>query len=66
MKPRMRLGDFLIAYLRRVGVTHLFGIPGDLVINATGPETLRFLPPLIVGESEVDEATRRLAAVLGP
>jgi predicted acetylornithine/succinylornithine family transaminase len=37
-----------------------------LVINATGPGTLRFLPPLIVGESEVDEAIRRLAAVLGP
>ncbi len=37
-----------------------------LVINATGPATLRFLPPLIVGESEVDEAIRRLAAVLGP
>jgi indolepyruvate decarboxylase len=29
----MKLGDFLVAYLRTVGVTHLFGIPGDLVIN---------------------------------
>ena len=37
-----------------------------LVINATGPETLRFLPPLIVGESDVDDAVARLAAVLGP
>ena len=35
-----------------------------LVINATGPQTLRFLPPLIVGEADVDEALRRLAAVL--
>jgi acetylornithine/succinyldiaminopimelate/putrescine aminotransferase len=34
-----------------------------LVINATGPTTLRFLPPLIVSDAEVDEALRRLAAV---
>jgi len=33
MRARMRLGDFLVAYLQKVGVTHLFGIPGDLVIN---------------------------------
>jgi indolepyruvate decarboxylase len=33
MKPRMPLGDFLVAYLRKVGVTHLFGIPGDLVMR---------------------------------
>jgi predicted acetylornithine/succinylornithine family transaminase len=35
-----------------------------LVINATGPRTLRFLPPLVVREDEIDEALRRLAAVL--
>lgn len=29
----MRLGDFLVAYLRRAGVTHLFGLPGDLVLG---------------------------------
>jgi len=29
----MPLGDFLVAYLRKIGVTHLFGIPGDLVIR---------------------------------
>jgi indolepyruvate decarboxylase len=29
----MALGDFLVAYLRKIGVTHLFGIPGDLVIR---------------------------------
>ena len=33
MRARMRVGDFLVAYLQRIGVTHLFGIPGDLVIN---------------------------------
>jgi indolepyruvate decarboxylase len=31
--PRMKLGDFLVAYLRRAGVTHLFGLPGDLVLG---------------------------------
>jgi TPP-dependent 2-oxoacid decarboxylase len=33
MQSRMKLGDFLIAYLEKIGVSHLFGIPGDLVIN---------------------------------
>ncbi|HSP97593.1 MAG TPA: thiamine pyrophosphate-binding protein [Candidatus Dormibacteraeota bacterium] len=33
MKPRMALGDFLVAYLQCIGVTHLFGIPGDLVMR---------------------------------
>jgi predicted acetylornithine/succinylornithine family transaminase len=36
-----------------------------LVTNATGPTTLRLLPPLTVSEAEVEEALRRLAAVLG-
>jgi acetylornithine/succinyldiaminopimelate/putrescine aminotransferase len=35
-----------------------------LVINATGPRTLRLLPPLIVEEGECEDALRRLAAVL--
>jgi acetylornithine/N-succinyldiaminopimelate aminotransferase len=35
-----------------------------LIVNATGPTTLRCLPPLIVSEAEVDEALSRLAAVL--
>jgi TPP-dependent 2-oxoacid decarboxylase len=33
MKPRMQLGDFLVAYLKRAGVTHIFGLPGDLVLG---------------------------------
>jgi indolepyruvate decarboxylase len=33
MKTRMPLGDFLVAYLQKIGVTHLFGIPGDLVMR---------------------------------
>jgi acetylornithine/N-succinyldiaminopimelate aminotransferase len=36
-----------------------------LVINATGPATLRLLPALIVSEDEVDEALRRIRGLLG-
>jgi predicted acetylornithine/succinylornithine family transaminase len=35
-----------------------------LVINATGPSTLRFVPPLVITEAEVDEALHRLGALL--
>ncbi|MBM4246553.1 MAG: hypothetical protein FJ148_22610 [Deltaproteobacteria bacterium] len=33
MQARMPLGDFLVAYLRRLGVKRIFGIPGDLVLR---------------------------------
>lgn len=33
MRSKMPLGDFLVAYLRRAGVTHIFGLPGDLVLG---------------------------------
>lgn len=36
-----------------------------LVLNATGPTTVRFLPALTVGERDVDEALARLRALLG-
>jgi acetylornithine/N-succinyldiaminopimelate aminotransferase len=35
-----------------------------LVINATGPRTLRFLPPLVVEEAQVDDALARLGRLL--
>jgi acetylornithine/N-succinyldiaminopimelate aminotransferase len=35
-----------------------------LVINATGPATLRFLPPLIVDQADIDEALARIATLL--
>jgi acetylornithine/N-succinyldiaminopimelate aminotransferase len=35
-----------------------------LVVHATGPATIRLLPPLTVTEAEVDEAVRRLGAGL--
>jgi acetylornithine/N-succinyldiaminopimelate aminotransferase len=36
-----------------------------LVLNATGPTTVRLLPPLIVDRSQADEALRRLSRILG-
>jgi acetylornithine/N-succinyldiaminopimelate aminotransferase len=36
-----------------------------LVTNATGPSTLRLLPPLTVTAGEIDDALGRLGAVLG-
>jgi TPP-dependent 2-oxoacid decarboxylase len=33
MERKMKLGDYLVAYFKKIGVSHLFGIPGDLVIN---------------------------------
>jgi acetylornithine/N-succinyldiaminopimelate aminotransferase len=35
-----------------------------LVVNATGPDTIRLLPPLTVSSEEVDEAVRRIQAAL--
>jgi acetylornithine/N-succinyldiaminopimelate aminotransferase len=35
-----------------------------LVLNATGPTTIRLLPPLIVSDEELAEALRRLTAAL--
>ena len=35
-----------------------------LVVHATGPQTIRMLPPLTVSEAELDEAVRRLGAEL--
>ncbi len=36
-----------------------------LVVNATGPATVRLLPPLILTEEEADEGLERLGAALG-
>ncbi len=33
MKKRMTLGSFLVAYLRKIGGRHVFGIPGDLALK---------------------------------
>ena len=33
------------------------------MLNATGPDTVRLLPPLTVSDEEIDEAVRRIAAL---
>ena len=35
-----------------------------LVVNATGPATVRLLPPLVIGEAEVDDALARLRTAI--
>lgn len=35
-----------------------------LVVNATGPDTIRLLPPLTVSEGEIDDAVARIATAL--
>jgi acetylornithine/N-succinyldiaminopimelate aminotransferase len=35
-----------------------------LVLNATGPDTVRLLPPLTVSYDEIDEAVRRIGALV--
>ena len=35
-----------------------------LVLNATGPDTVRLLPPLTVSEAEIDDALARLARLI--
>ena len=35
-----------------------------LVVNATGADTIRFLPPLTVSEAEIDDALSRIEALL--
>jgi acetylornithine/N-succinyldiaminopimelate aminotransferase len=36
-----------------------------LVLNATGPDTVRLVPPLTVSEEEIDEAVGRIGALVG-
>jgi len=33
-----------------------------LVVNATGPDTIRLLPPLTVSTAEVDDAVKRIGS----
>ena len=35
-----------------------------LVLNATGPTTIRFLPALVIGEAEIEDCVARLGVVL--
>jgi acetylornithine/N-succinyldiaminopimelate aminotransferase len=40
-------------------------LDAGLVLNVPGERMLRFLPPLVIGEAEVDEALERLGVALG-
>ena len=42
----------------------LAGLEAGLVFNATGPHTLRFLPPLVCTQSDVDSLIARLSELL--
>ena len=42
----------------------LAALEAGLVLNATGPHTLRFLPPLVCAREDVDALIERLAALL--
>ena len=49
MKRHMSMGDFLVAYLHKIGTTHVFGIPGDLALKLffalgrrEGPQIMTF------------------------
>jgi acetylornithine/N-succinyldiaminopimelate aminotransferase len=46
------------------GVARRALLEQHLVVNATGPTTVRFLPPLVVSEAEIEDCLGRIAAVL--
>jgi acetylornithine/N-succinyldiaminopimelate aminotransferase len=66
-----------VVALRGVGLMVAIDVAGDapdlarralleerLVINATGPRTLRFLPPLVVEEAQIDDALARVRRLM--
>jgi len=72
LRSRMKLGDFLVAYLKRAGVRHVFGLPGDLVLglfHKLGRErglevvTLSHEPSVGFAADGYARSTRRLGVV---
>ena len=75
---RERLRDLPgVVEVRGVGLMVAIDVAGDapglarralleqrLVINATGPRTLRFLPPLVVDAEQIDDAASRLRRLM--
>jgi len=75
---RARLAELPgVTAVRGVGLMCACDIAGDapgaarralleerLVVNATGPQTLRFLPPLTVSQAEIGDAITRLGRIL--
>ncbi len=54
----------LIDGIDAVGLARRALLEQRLVINATGPSTIRFEPPLVVSESELGDALRRLESLV--
>ena len=72
MKPVMTLSEFLVAYLRRIGVQHIFGLPGDMVLglfqslgrdNGLEIVTLSHEPGVGFAADGYARATRRLGVI---
>ncbi|MDE3134116.1 MAG: acetylornithine/succinylornithine family transaminase [Acidobacteriota bacterium] len=58
------LGAELVAGVSAIELARRALLEQRLVINATGPSSLRMEPPLIVTEGQIDEAVTRLARLL--
>ena len=69
--PQVQENEGLMAKIKRnpiisaiTGAIVLAALEAGLVLNATGPHTLRFLPPLVCAREDVDALIERLAALL--
>jgi acetylornithine/N-succinyldiaminopimelate aminotransferase len=64
VRQRGLMVGFDVASADAPGIVRRALLEQRLVCNATGPETIRFLPPLVIGEAEADEAVDRIAPLL--
>ncbi|MGH2823039.1 MAG: aminotransferase class III-fold pyridoxal phosphate-dependent enzyme, partial [Thermoleophilaceae bacterium] len=62
----VRGGGLMLAFACEDGpaLTRRLLLEHRLVTNATGPDTVRLLPPLTVSDEESDAAVRRIGAAL--
>ena len=60
----LMIGVDLAEGISALSLARLVPLEQRLVINATGPATIRFEPPLIVGETEIDDALARVGELL--
>jgi acetylornithine/N-succinyldiaminopimelate aminotransferase len=58
------IGAELVPGVSAIELTRRALLEERLVINATGPSSLRMEPPLIVSEVQIDEAVARLARLV--
>jgi acetylornithine/N-succinyldiaminopimelate aminotransferase len=64
VRGRGLMVGFDIAGADAPGIVRRALLEQRLVCNATGPGTIRFLPPLVIGEAEADAAIDRIAPLL--